>query len=206
MLKILVCFFTANLLFSATARADSTNFPTAKLSVIQSLYSGDKGTSLGEAGSGYGVELENSTVYNRFFSFYLKVRGNTSSGTQNFYDGTTLVSSPFSFYQGQTELGVYFFPIQREHKGLNVFFGGGGIAGYNYISLSKATTLTTTPHSSQGIGTGFSGTLGGEYILRTMNRAWSLQGQLSYRSEKCKLLDQKDFDLSAIVLGLGIGF
>lgn len=202
---LLIILFSA--LGAKTASAQQqTNFPPSRLSFYQILYAGEKGKSLSETGVGYGVEIERSSEGNGYYSFYLKVRGSYSSGTQSFADGTANVSSKFTFYQGDGELGVYLFPLQRQKSGLNVYVGGGGIAGYNYLSLDKSTTVTTIPLTDQAIGTGFSAVFGGEFLMRGNMKAYSLNAQLAYKHETAKLLKQSEFDLSGIALVIGLGF
>lgn len=204
---ILIILCAGNLISRpAHAELGASNFPGSRLGLLQTLYSGEKGKSLSEAGVGYGIEMEKSTDGNGLYSFYLKVRGSYSSGTQTFLDGTASPTSKFTFYQGAGELGVYLFPVRRDKSGLNVYIGGGGTAGYNYISVDKGTALTTIPHTGQSIGTGYSATLGGEFLFRGNTKVWSASAQLTYHHETSKLLNQNEFDLSGIILNFGIGF
>lgn len=189
-------------------RADASSFglfPKTRIGARQALYSGEKGKSFAEASLGYGgnvtVFLNGSRLIPYFgFSF------NTISGRQTFLDNTTEVSSSFNFYSAATELGFQVYPIERRTKGLNVYFSGVGVVGYNFIALSKSTTLSSIPYSDQAFSAGYVAGVGAEWILSntSLNR-WTMNVEVLYREENATLL-KKTFDLSSLIFAVGFGW
>lgn len=191
---------------ASVARGQSYFFPNTKLNFHQTLYSGDAYKSFGEARTGVGVELQ-VFMDGDLFVPYVKGRATTIAGRQKFMDGTTEIQSSFAFYQGQADLGVYLFPVRRRKSGFNVYLGAAGTFGYNYIALDKNETLTTIPHSDQGVSGGYSASIGGEWILTKESRnKWTLNAELAYRSESTVLLKQPRFNLSGVTVSAGIGW
>lgn len=168
------------------------------------MYSGDKNTSLGEGSPGYGVEI---TISNDgyflipFFSSSLSM----INSKQSFLDSATPVTSNFTYYGAEADVGLLLFPLSRRTKGFNTFLSGAGIVGYNFIALSKSTVLTSIPHNDQSFSAGYSAGLGAEWILGEDKKKWSLLAKVEYKSASSTLL-KRTFDLNRVCLSLGMGW
>lgn len=177
-----------------------------RLGLQQVLFTGEKGKSFSESGSGLGTEL----VVMRdgeWFTPFLKARALAVSGKQEFRDGDGSVSSKFLFYQGQADLGIYLYPLKRRRQGFNVYLGGAGSLAYNHVSLEQSAELTKIPHTDHGFSSGYSGSIGGEWIFgaRSANR-WSLSVEIIHRQDRAVLLRQAGFDLGSTAVCLGLGW
>jgi len=185
--------------------ANAGAYPRTRTGVRQLLYSGDKGTSFAESTAGVGGSV---TVFKDgkyivpFFAFSFS----NLSGRQIFFDGSTEVTSNFTYYSAATEIGVALFPIERKNRGVNVYFTGGGTLAYHFLSLSKSTTLTSIPYSDQASSLGYFGGIGAESIVSGDGKLkWTLITEVLFKKESPVLL-KKQFDISSFILSIGLGW
>ncbi|MCX7977453.1 MAG: hypothetical protein N2578_00445 [Bdellovibrionaceae bacterium] len=171
---------------------------------VQNLYSGASRTSLGETGSGYGLEFV-VLADGEYLVPYGKARANLVSGRQGFLDGSTPITSNFIFYDGQGELGLAFYPIKRRKGEVNIYLSAAGVLSYSYLSLERTLIVTNIPLSDQTFGGGYSTSLAGEWIFGMGVSKWSIAAEITYRQISATLLKTK-FDLSNISLGIGLGW
>ncbi len=180
-------------------------YPRTRVSVNQYLFSGDKYKSLAESQSALGASIKVQSAGSYFapvFGFNLL----GLNGRQDFYDGgTTAVTSPFNYYSASTDIGLQYFILERSKKGMNIFLSGSGILGYNFISLSKNTTLTTIPYSDKSFSYGYAAGIGAEFIFSGANNKWSIYLDAQIREESTQILDQ-NFDLGGLMISLGLGW
>lgn len=190
---------------SALAARDG-DFQTTKLNFFQTNYSGEKHTSLSAGSPGYGVEFFRDGGGSILRS-YIKGRFGTSSGSMEFLDGSDELTSEYSFYFGQAELGLLVFPISRRESGTNIYLGAGGVVGYNLLSLPSTVETTTLGASHQSVSYGYSASVGVELIFAAaMKSHYMGTFEVTYRSEQAQLAGQNQFDLSGLTLSLGFGW
>lgn len=180
-------------------------YPRTRVSVNQYLFSGDKFKSFSESQSATGASMKvqsGSLHFAPVFGFNLLAL----NGRQSFYDGgTTAVTSSFNYYSASTDIGLQYFILERSKKGMNIFLSGSGILGYNFISLSKNTTLTTIPYSDKSFSYGYAAGIGAEFIFSGANNKWSLYLDAQIREESTEILKQ-NFDLGGLMISLGLGW
>lgn len=180
-------------------------YPRTRLSAHQNLYSGDKGKSFAEASTGYGAGISVFLDGKHFIPFFGFKIG-TMTGRQVFLDDSTEVTSSFNFYSATTDIGLQIFPIERRTKGFNVYFTGIGIIGYNFVALSKSTTLTNIPYSDQSFSGGYAAGIGSEWIMNNASpNKWALNAEVLFKKESATLF-KRTFDLSSMVFSVGLGW
>ncbi len=180
-------------------------YPRTRLGIHQSLYSGEKGKSFTETSVGYGAGVSVFLDGRHFIPFFGFNVG-TMSGRQIFLDGSTEVTSPFNYYSAAAEMGLKVFPIERKTKGFNVYFVGKGIAGYNFVALSKSVTLTSIPYSDQSFSSGYTAGIGSEWIMNNASPSkWTLNAEVHLKKESATLFKQT-FDLSSMIFSVGLGW
>ena len=183
-----------------------SSYPRARISANQYLFSGDKYKSFSESQSATGASIKIQSGGAHFapvFGFNLLAL----NGRQDFYDGSTnVVTSIFNYYSASTDIGLQYFILERSKKGMNIFLSGAGVLGYNLISLSKNTTLTTIPYNDKSFSYGYAAGIGAEFIFSTApNYKWSLYLDVQMREESTQLLEQ-NFDLGGLMISLGLGW
>ncbi len=199
-------FLISILLGSLNVEAqDYSIFPRTRIHIHQNLYSGDKGKSFAESGAGFGggITVTRDGVYFvPFFGFGVS----TLSNRQVFLDGSTQVTSSFTYYSAYTDIGLQLFPIARRKSGFNLYVKGGGTLGYSFLALNKSTTLASIPYSDQAFAFGYLAGVGTELILGSASpKKWSLYAEVLFREESASLLERR-FDLSSLQLALGLGW
>lgn len=190
----------------AHAAKNSTNYPTASFHAIQHNYSGEKNKSFGESPTGYGVGVKILTQ-REYIVPYVGINYGAQNGKQSFLDGTTSLNSNYNYQYASGEFGIYFFPIGRRERGLNVYINGAGLGSYNSLSLKNSNTLTYIPKSEQNFGTGYKGHVGFEWILQTRGTRtkWTLYTEIGFKKETVKLIKQ-DFNLDTLNYSVGLGW
>ena len=200
--------FAIMLILSGTAHAvkNSTSYPTASFHLTQHNYSGEKNKSFGESPTGYAIGV-NILTQREYIVPYVGVNYGAQNGKQSFLDGTTVFSSNYNYQYASGEFGIYFFPIGRCDRGLNVYINGAGLGSYNSLSLKTSTTLTNIPKSEQNFGTGYKGNVGFEWILQTRGTRtkWTAYAEIGFKKETVKLLKQ-NFNLDTLNYSVGLGW
>lgn len=204
--RIRFIFLFLIVLASATVEAQElSTYPRTRIHLHENLYSGEKGRSFAESGAGFGGAItvtRDGIYFVPFFSFGIS----TVSNRQVFLDGATQVTSAFTYYAANTDLGLQFFPIARRKSGFNLYVKGGGILGYNLLAINRAATLTTIPYSDQAFSFGYLAGVGTELVFKSMGpRKWSLTAEVLFREESATLMERQ-FDLSSLQIALGIGW
>lgn len=180
-------------------------YPRTRLGIHQSLYSGEKGKSFTETSVGYGAGVSVFLDGRHFIPFFGFNIG-TMAGRQAFLDNSTEVTTSFNYYSAATEMGLQIFPIERRTKGLNVYFVGIGVVGYNFVALSKSATLTSIPYSDQSFSAGYAAGIGTEWIMNNASpNKWALNAEVIFKKESATLFKQT-FDLSSMVFSVGLGW
>lgn len=199
--------FVFILLAANSALAQFSTFPKVRVGMMQSSYSGEEGKSFQEAGSGYGLEVS-AQRDGEYFAPNFRFRLHQLSGKQKFYDGSSLTSDKhsFQFTQAQAEIGVQFFPLARNKKGINLYLYGGGAFSYNHIALGSNTTVTTIPKSDQTSSFGYTGALGVEWILGTTEYKWTPSLEVQLHEETMTLLEKNNFRDGRFSILFGLGF
>ena len=190
----------------AHAYPQSSSFPTTNIHITQHNYSGDKNKSFGESPTGYGVGIKILTQREYFVPF-VGIDFGAHSGRQSFLDGTTAVTSGYNYQYGSGEFGIYFFPIGRRERGINLYVNGAGVASYHSLSLKTSAPLTYISKAEQNFGTGYKGNVGFEWIMQNRgNRAkWTLYTEIGFKKETVKLLKQ-NFSLDTLNYSVGLGW
>ncbi len=180
------------------------SYPKTYLSAQENIYTGQNDFSFAGGSPGYGLKL---TVLDegQYFAPYFAADFSTINSSQNFLDSTTTVKANFVYYGSDADLGLFFFPIRRREKGFNVFVSGGGILGYNFISLNKNVTLNSIPYSDQAFSAGYTAGIGVELIFGQVDRKWSLLAEVEYKSSTAKLLNST-FSLNNGCFSIGVGW
>lgn len=204
----LLLTFTFLLISSRIARAyqQGSSFPTTNLHVTQHNYSGEKNKSFGASPVGYGVGIKILTQREYFVPFVgIDFGGHT--GRQSFLDGATTVNSNYNYQYGSGEFGIYFFPIGRRERGINLYVNGSGVASYHSLSLKTSEVLTNISKAEQNFGTAYKGNVGFEWIMQNRgNRAkWTLYTEIGFKKETIKLLKQ-NFSLDTLNYSVGLGW
>ncbi len=188
------------------AQAQVNFFAGTKILVAIPQYSGLTGVSLGETGTGFAGELQLETDGYWLVSF-VKARATYITGAQIFLDGATTVNASFNYLQGGLDLGFHLYPIRRRKSGFNIYLGGSGGMAYNSIQLDGSAVTTSIPKTDQSVGTGYAGILGVEFGFGgASKKKWTLISELSHRTESAKLLNQSNFDLRNVTIGVGVGW
>lgn len=186
----------------------ASNFPRTMITARHSTYSGEKGKSFAETGSGFGGGVSIFLDGSHFAPFVGVFYGQTS-GKQSFNDNGKLVPSTFVFQSASAELGAQIYPIERTYKGVNLFISGAGILGYHSLALSKKQTFEKIPNSDQGYSTGYRAGLGAEWILKNSNYVstskWCITLDINYRNEFTNIMNQTIY-LNSLQVGLGLSW
>jgi len=190
----------------AHAARTASNYPTASFHLTQHNYSGEKNKSFGESPTGYAVGV-NILTQREYFVPYVGVNYGAQNGRQSFLDGTNTFTSNYNYHYASGELGIYFFPIGRRERGLNVYINGAAVGSYHSLSLKTSTTFVNIPKSEQNFGTAYKGNVGFEWILqgRGTRTKWTLYTEIGFKKETIKLLKQ-NFDLDTLNYSVGLGW
>lgn len=190
----------------AHAAQQASNYPTASFHLTQHNYSGEKNKSFGESPTGYAIGV-NILTQREYIVPYVGVNYGAQNGKQTFLDGTTEFSSNYNYQYASGEFGVYFFPIGRRERGLNVFVNGAVAGSYNSLSLKTSSSFTNIPKSEQNFGTAYKGNVGFEWILqsRGTRTKWTAYAEIGFKKETVKLLKQ-DFNLDTLNYTIGVGW
>jgi hypothetical protein len=190
----------------AHALPTSSNYPTTNLHVTQHSFSGEKNKSFGDSPTSYSVGIKIMTQ-KEYFVPYVGIDFGGHTGRQSFLDGATTINSGYNYQYGSGEFGIYFFPIGRRERGINLYVNGAGVAGYHALSLKTSDTLTNISKAEQNFGTGYKGNVGFEWILQNRgNRAkWTLYTEIGFKKETVKLLKQ-NFSLDTLNYSVGLGW
>lgn len=181
-------------------------FKSTRLQLFQLNYAGEKEKSFAEGGSSVGLEAY-SDWGRSWGRFYTKARAAQSSSQQSFLDGTSSVNCTYTYYQGQFEPGIVIFPVPSRDTGFALYLSAGGSVGYNWLSLSSTSTLTTLKPSESAMSFGYAVGTGVEWTLtKAQGKRNVLTGEITYRSEKANLAGQTAFDLSGLAIHVGYGW
>ncbi len=190
---------------SFASSSDYAIYPKTRLGARQEFFSGEKYKSLSETGSGVSAGISvftDGAHFVPFFGFYVS----SAVGSQVFMDGTTAVSTGFKFYSASTEIGMQIYPIERRESGFNIYIVGAGTLGYNFIALSKSTSLATLPYSDQSFSNGYYSGIGSELIFGSDGLSkWTLNSEVLLKKESGTLLKQQ-FDFSCLIFAVGLGW
>lgn len=173
----------------------------SKLHMFQIYYSGKDEKTFSNDNPGTGIEVELSTLNERF-NLISKARLTTISGTQDFSDGGTSRSSDFTFYQGSFEGGFTFYPLERKRRAINIYTGFTGILSLNHLRLDS-TALTVLSSSYQAMSFGYSAVVGVEWFVADRI---CISAEISQRYEKVNLAKQSAFDLGGFSIAAGFGW
>jgi len=208
----LAIWFIAGLIFVGVAtlpgcaHAQVGAFKSTRLQVFQLYYSGEKEKSFAESGSALGVEAY-SDWGRSWGRVYAKARASQSSGRQAFLDSTTAINCNYSYYQGQFEPGLIIFPVPSRDTGFALYISVGGDLGYNLLSLTSTSTLTSLKPSESALSFGYTMGMGVEWTLsKVAGKRNALTGEITYRSENTSLAGQSSFDLSGLAIHAGYGW
>lgn len=208
-MKYFISFLIFKLMFffTDTVYAQNEHFQKTKLGTYYALYSGEKNTSFSNGANSFGFEGSMETQ-GAIVSIYTKGRILSSAGRQTFLDGSTEITSSYTFYQTQLELGGHLYLVPRRRKGINVYLGAGGILGYSHLALSSAnTTLSSLKKVDQSLTTGASGHVGMEWIINYQSpRKWTLSSEVGYAVENANLAGTNQFKLNSFYISLGLGW
>lgn len=182
-------------------------FPSTIFRVQQHSFSGQKNKSFSEALPSYsgGVAV---LMQREYFAPYLGFNFGGQSGKQTFLDGDTEFTSGYNYQYGSAEAGIYFFPLGRMGKGLNIYVNGAGLVGYQSINLKTTATLTKlTSKTEQAFSTGYKGNVGFEWILtnRGNQAKWTIYSEVGFKKESTQLLKQT-FLLDSLSYTIGLGW
>ncbi len=185
--------------------SSGVSFQSTRLQVFQVNYSGEKEKSFAEGGFGFGIEAYGD--WGRPWGrIYTKARAGQASGRQAFLDGTTASVLNYSFYQGQFETGLAFFPVPARDTGLALYISAGGDLSYNWLALDSST-LTSLKRSESALGIGYTAGTGVEWtVSKAAGKKRVLTGEITYRVETTSLAGQSRFDLSGLAIHLGYGW
>ena len=175
--------------------------PTTKIHFFQVLYSGEENKSFESKNAGFGGELIINSK-NSHFNYFSKGRITTINGKQDFLDGTTEVSSTFTFYQTSFELGGTLYPFPRKAGRTNLYLGASALMSYNYLQLGSKN-LTTLDSTYQTLSFGYAGIMGLEIPLY---KDITLTAEFSQRYETADLVDTSNFSLNGFSISAGFGW
>lgn len=181
------------------------DFPPAKFMGFISNFSGDEGNSFSKTKTSYGIGVSVQTD-GKTLSPIMGVKVFQASGNQNFLDGSIKVNSNYMYYGASTELGVIFFPIERQKHGLNIYVSGGGVIGYNYAELQDELNLKNIPRSDQSFSAGYFAGVGSEWVFTaSRTEKWSINSEVIFKKEKATLF-KSAFYINSIAFCLGFGW
>lgn len=194
------------LLFYSVSSAQTASFPKTRLSGYQINFSGEDKKSFSETGSGVGVEVT-TLRQGSWFTPYAKLRYVQVAGDQVFDDGGTDVESDFLYSQGSLDVGTYFYPLERNREGFNLYLGVAASFSYHYINLTDDDLFSTLSSKDQSFSVGYAMSVGAEWILSAQGqRKWSLFGEIGSRTESTRLVKKNQFSVNGFTLSVGIGF
>ena len=194
------CLGFITLLFLNAAVAGD-NF--SKVHVFQTYYSGEEKKTFSNDSAGSGLEVISTTV-NDSYNWVSKGRLTQVSGTQDFDDGGSDVSSAFTFYQASFEGGFTIYPLQKKKRAVSLYFGALAVLSLNYLKLDS-TSFTVLHPSYQSTSFGFSGVVGLEWYIFGSDR-WCLSAEFAQRYETAALAKQSAFNLGGFSLAIGAGW
>ena len=208
-MKTLIGFslFLSFTLAAGSAKAQHEAFQKTKVGVYYALFSGEKNKSFSNGSSGLGfegsMESQGSIV-----SFYSRGRFLSSVGRQTFLDGSSEITSSYTYYQTQIELGLHLFLIPRRRKTINIYFGAAGNLGYSHLLLSSSSSsLTNLKKVDQSQTTGSSGHVGMEWILDTKTpKKWTLSSEIGYSIENANLAGTNQFKINSFFISGSLGW
>lgn len=209
----LAIWFIAGLLFVSIASLpgcahaqQSMAFKSTRLQLFQLNYSGEKEKSFAEGSSAVGAEAY-SDWGSSWGRLYTKARAAQSTGRQSFLDGSTSVSCNYTYYQGQFEPGILLFPVPSRDTGFALYLSAGGNIGYNWLSLTSTSTLTSLKPSESALSFGYAVGTGVEWTLsKVQGKRSVLTGEITYRVDSASLAGQTSFDLSGLAIHVGYGW
>jgi hypothetical protein len=166
-------------------------YPNTIVRIQQHNYTGSKNKSFSDSLQGYsgGISL---LTQKEFFVPYVGINFGGQSARQTFLDGTKEITSNYNYQYGSGEAGLYFFPIGRQTKGLNLYINAAGLAGYHSIALKNSLTLSSISKTDQNFSAGYKGNVGFEWILKNKNNRlkWTIYAEVGFKKESLKLLKQ----------------
>lgn len=208
-MKNLIGFFIFYIsLFSAgPVKAQNESFQKTKIGIYYALFSGEKNKSFSNGSSAVGFEGSMESQGD-ILTFYSRGRFLSSVGRQTFLDGTTEITSSYTFYQTQIELGGHLFLIPRRKKTINIYLGAAGSLGFSHLVLSSSSaTLELLKKVDQSQTTGFSGHVGIEWMLDNQTtKKWTLSSEIGYSSENANLGGTSQFKLNSFFISGGLGW
>lgn len=186
----------------------------AKFAVTTETFTGAKNKSLTGGPESYGGEIGVDAGFN-ILRYYAKLKVSSSSGSASFLDNNVETKSSFSLLQVNPDLGLAFYPVGRNDRGLNLYFFGGGSFSMNLLELkpiyivstgTAATTFTKLQTRQQGFGYGFSGGIGFEIVFGNAKSSKKMiYGEAGVKQTTADLADRSDFQLNSLFFTLGVG-
>lgn len=199
---------------SSSVGGAKNNVGLAKFALTTESFTGAKNKSLSGGPSSYGGEIGVDAGFT-ILRYYAKLKVSSASGTANFLDNAVETRANFSLLQVAPELGLAFYPIGRNERGLNIYLFGGGIFSMNLLELkpltnvstgAAVTTFTKLQTRQQGYGYGFSGGIGFEIVFGNAKSSKKMiYGEAGVKQATANLADRSDFQLNSLFFTLGMG-
>lgn len=182
-------------------------FQSTKVGYIQQNFTGADGTSFSKGSPSYGIEIsiDSGGSYLRHF---FKTRITSSIGSQNFIKSGTSYFSKYDYTSIEPELGLAFFPVVRNDRGLNIYFWGVAGVSYNNLALESAPPSLNIKPKSQEFGTGYGAGMGFELIMLATRSGQKLMAysEAGFRDYRTPLAGLSSFEVSGMTFSLGFGF
>ncbi len=198
----------------ASGGGGKSNTGYAKFAVTTESFTGAKNKSLTGGPQSYGGEIGVDAGFN-ILRYYAKLKVSSSSGSTTFLDNNVETRANFSLLQVNPELGLAFYPVGRNERGLNLYLFGGGSFSMNLLELkplyivssgAAATTFTKLQTRQQGYGYGFSGGIGFEIVFGNAKSSKKMiYGEAGVKQTTADLADRTDFQLNSLFFTLGVG-
>ena len=206
-LKFLLFIFILLPSLNVFALRKKGQFQSTKIGATQQNYTGSNSASFANGSPSYGVELSIDAGGN-YLRYFFKTRINHSFGSQNFTKAGTTFFSKYDYTAIEPELGVAFYPIARDEKGLNIYVWGVANISYNYLAINSVPATVSMESKGQEFGTGYGAGIGFEYILvaTRSGKKILLYSEVGFRDSSAALAGLSVFEISGMTVSLGLGF
>ncbi len=182
-------------------------FQSTKVGFIQQNYTGVDKQSFSNGSPGYGIELSIDQG-GQFLRYFFKTRIMNSIGAQNFIKNGTTYFSKYDYTSIEPEIGLAFFPVSRNDKGVNIYVWGVGNVSYHNLSLNTPLLSLGVNSKVQEFGTGYGSGLGFELIAYSTRggKKILIYSEVGFRDARAPLAGLGAFEVSGMTFSLGFGF